>query len=103
MNHLADTPTTKIGHTPVANLAVSKQGLNGAQRLFQTHAVVITVQIVDVQMIGPQPLQAVLAGTQHPGPRVAPLIGSLGQGIAHLAGQNPVLPLALKQFAHHLL
>ena len=103
MHQLGDAPTPEIRNTPVADLAVAQQRLNGPQRLLEVHAIEVAVQVVDVDMVGIEPLQAGLTGAQHPGTRVARLVDPLGHRIAELGRQDPVMAPRLDQLTDHLL
>ena len=75
VDHLGDAPAPEIGHTPITNLAVTQQRLDGPQRLFEAHAVEIAVQVINVHVVGGQSAKAVFAGPQHPAARIALGVG----------------------------
>ena len=95
VHHLGDAPAAEVGHAPGADLAGAQQRVHGAQRLFQVHAVVIAVQVVDVEVVGAQAPQAVLAGALDPAPRVVRLVGLGAHAVAQFAGQHPVAARAV--------
>jgi hypothetical protein len=99
--HFIDAPAAEIRHAPVADLSVTQHGAQGAQGLFQVHAVVVAVQVEDVDMVGLQAPQAGLDLALHPAARVVAFVHPLRHGIAQLGRQHPVVPLSLKQFAQH--
>ena len=55
------------------------------------------VDLVEVDVVGAQPAQAVLALGHDPAPRVALRVGVLAHGAVHLGGQDDLVPLDLGQ------
>ena len=100
-HHLSNAPTPKIGDAPVANLARLQHGLQRTQRLLQVHAVVVQVQVQNIDVVGLQPRQRGRNVTQHPAARVVALVDPLRHLVAQLGGQHPVMALALEQRTHH--
>ena len=103
VHQLGDAPAAKVGHAPVADLAGAQQRVDRAQRLFQVHAVVVAVQVVDIDVVGGQPLQAGLAGPHHPGARIPPFVWPVRHLVADLGGQHPVVAGGADRLADHRL
>jgi len=92
VHHLGDAPSAEVRHTPVADLAAAQGVAECTQRLLQVHARVVSVQVVDVDVVGVQTAQAVLERSHHPRPRVVAVVGRCTHRVAELGGQHP-LPL----------
>jgi hypothetical protein len=87
----------------IAHLALADQFAHRADGLFQRGRVVFLVQIIDIDVVGAEPLQTVFGGLQYPAPRQAALVRVLAHGIGELGCQDPVLPAVGDRAADHLL
>ncbi|MNT08093.1 hypothetical protein D3C72_1428220 [compost metagenome] len=100
---LGDAPAAEVRHRPVADLAAAHQVAHRADRLFQVLAGVVAVQVKDVDMVGREPVQAVLDRARDPHARVMRVVGRGLHGVAELGRQHPVVAAGAQQPADHLL
>jgi len=61
------------------------------------------VQLVEVDVVGPQPPKRVLDGGDDPAPRGPLVVRALPDRAAELGGEHDVVPAALQRLADHLL
>ena len=65
---LGDAPAAIVGHAEVSDLPGSDQIADRFDRLDQRRVGIVLVQVVDVDVVGGEPLQAVVAGADDPAP-----------------------------------
>lgn len=91
---LGDAPGAVVGDAEIAHLARADQVTHRAHRLFQRSRVIFLVQIVDVDVIGAEPLQALVGRLQHPTPRQPAAIGIVAHGIGEFCREHPGVAIA---------
>src|SRR5207253_7979761 len=84
-----DAPAAIIGYAEVANLARADEIADGLDGLRKRRLRVVLVQIVDIDSIGGEPLQAVLARLQDPAPRKSAVVRRLRHHVADLGRDDP--------------
>ena len=99
---LRDPPGPIIRDAEIAHLAAADQLAHRAHGLCQRRRMVFPVQIIDVDIVGAEPLQAFVGGLQHPAPRQAAPVGIVAHGIGELGGEHPVLPVVGDGAADHV-
>src|SRR5262249_19575341 len=95
MDHLDDPPGAVVAESPVTDIPLSDQLAHRADGLFQRHALIVRMQIVKIDPVGSQPLEAAFSGMDHP-PAAEPIaIGNIGiAGTADLGRQYPVAAIS---------
>ncbi len=87
----------------VADLALADELGEGEQHLVDVGRGVETVHLVEVDVVDPQPAQAVLDGLDDPAARAAALVRILAHHIPEFRGEDHVLTAALEGAADDLL
>jgi hypothetical protein len=100
-HHFRDAPATKVRQAKAAQLARADQVAQRPQRFFQIFFVIVAVQVQDVHEIRTHAREALLHAAHQPLARVMRLVRALAHDVTDLAGQHPVVALALQQLAHH--
>ncbi len=100
---LGDTPGAVVRDAEIAHLAVADQIAHRAHGLVQRRRVVFLVQVIDVDVVGAEPLQALFRRLQHPAPRQPAVIGIVADRVGEFGRQHPVLPVVGNRAADHLL
>jgi hypothetical protein len=75
-------------------LPAANQVADGADGLGQRRIVEIAMQIIDVDVVGREPAQAVIARLHDPAARESAIMRRLGHHVAHLGRHDP--PLAMR-------
>ena len=96
-------PAAHVGDAPLADLALPDQGAIGLDHALPTHSGVGNVNVVEVDAVGAEPLQAGLDCPHHVGARLSAAVGTLVERIAALGRQDPAMPLRLDGAADHFL
>jgi hypothetical protein len=73
------------------------------QRLLDIGCVVGAMDLVQVDPVGPQPLEALLDRIEDPAPRVAAPVGTLAHREVDLGGEHDVVTPSLERLSHDLL
>jgi hypothetical protein len=79
---LDNPPSAVVRHAEIADLAGAHEVGQRVHRLLERCAVVLLVQVIDVDVVGGEPAQAALDGSHHPFARQAAAVRPL----AHLVG-----------------
>src|SRR6185369_669718 len=99
---LAQLPREQVGRADVAHLAGAHQVVQRPQRLLDRRAAVGPVQLVQVDVVGFQALQAGLAGADDRAARSAEVVRSVAGAVAELGGDERLPALALQRDAQSL-
>ena len=102
MLQICDAPGAIIGNPEIAHLALADQFAHRAHGLLQRRRMILLVQIVDVDEIGAEPLQAFLGGLQHPAPRQPAAIGIVADLVGEFCRKDPALPVVGNGATDHL-
>ena len=100
---LGDAPGAVIRDAEIAHLALAHQVAHRAHRLLQRRRMVLLVQIIDVDVVGAEPLQAFVGRLQHPAPRQPAAIGIVADRVGEFCREDPVVPVVGNGAADHLL
>ncbi|MHC2612069.1 hypothetical protein ACVMGF_003142 [Bradyrhizobium diazoefficiens] len=84
-----DAPGAIVRDAEIAHLARADQIAHRAHGLLQRRRMVLLVQIVDVDVVGAEPLEAFVRGLQHPAPRQPDPVGVIAHGVGELGRQHP--------------
>ena len=90
---LGDPPGPVIRDAEIAHLALLDQFAHRAHGFLQRRRMIFLVQVVDVDKVGAEPLQAFIRSLQHPAPRQPAAIGIVADLVGELCRQDPVLPV----------
>ncbi len=77
--------------------------MQGGQCLLDGRAGVVAVDLIEVHVVGSQPLEAGIDGRAHVLAAQAPVVGALPHRVEDLRGQHDVLAVALEGRADDLL
>ena len=99
---LGDPPGAVVRDAEIAHLAAPDQFAHRAHGLLQRRRMVFLVQIVDVDAVGAEPLQAFLGGLQHPAPRQPAAVGIAAHLVGELGRKDPALPVVGNGASDHL-
>src|SRR3984885_11262633 len=83
---LHQMPAGEIGTGDVAHLAAAHQGVQGIERLLHRRERVESVEMVDVDVVGSQALEAGLTGMHQVQPAGADIVGSVAHRKSGLSG-----------------
>src|SRR6266536_1396619 len=100
---LGHTPGPIIRNAEIADLAEANEIAHGAHRLLERCVVLLLVQIVDVQVIGAEPLQARIGCLHHPFARQTARVWPLAHRIGKLGRQHPLVPFGSHAATRDLL
>ena len=92
-----------LGGADRADLAAADQVGQRGEGLLDVGVGIGAVQLVEVDVVGPQPPQRVLDGGDDPAPRGPLVVRVLPGRAAELGGEHDVVPAALQRLADHLL
>ena len=98
-----DPPGAVVRDAEIAHLALPDQFAHRAHGLVQRRRMVFLMQIIDVDIVGAEPLQAFVGRLQHPAPRQPAAVGIVAHGVGELGGEHPVVPAVGNRAADHLL
>ena len=90
---LGDAPGLPVGNADIAHLAAGDEVVERPQRLVDRRHRVGAVQLVEIDMIGLQPLQAAIDRVHDVAARGAALVGALAHGAMDLGGDHDIRPL----------
>src|SRR5271168_1217291 len=91
---LHQMPAGEIGTRNVAYLAAPHQGVQGIERLLHRRERVKSVEMVDVDVVGSQALEAGLTGMYQVQPAGADIVGSVAHGEGGFRGYQNLVPAA---------
>ena len=100
---LGDAPGAEIRETEVAYLALPHEIAHRPHGFLERRRMVLLVQVVDVEIVSAQPLQAPLRRLQDPFARQAALVGTAAHGVADLGREHPAVALACNDASGHFL
>src|SRR4051794_26392650 len=83
-----DPPRTIVRYSEIAHLAFPDQFAHRAHRLVERRRMVFLVKIIDVDVIGAEPLQAFLRRLKYPARDSPPRLGSSPMGLASLVAST---------------
>ena len=98
-----DPPAAKVGDAEVAQLALLDEVADGAHAFAQRRIEGGAVEIEDVDVVQPQPAQAVVNALDDPLARLALLIGAGAARVGELGSEDPVRALRLDAAPDDLL
>src|SRR5581483_10307160 len=98
-----DAPGAIIRDAEIAHLAGADQFGHRAHGLLQRRRMVFLVQVIDVDVVGAEPLQALVAGLQDPAPRQPAAIGIVADLVGELGREDPARAAVGDGAADHLL
>ena len=98
-----DPPGAIVGEAEIANLALSHEVAERAQGFGERRLMILAVEVVDVDVVGAEPAQAVVDGLHHALARQPVVMGCVAGGCAHLGRQHPALALGRDGLAGDLL
>jgi hypothetical protein len=94
--HLHHLPAAVIGAGQVAHLALLHQLIHGLERFLNRHRVIRQVEIIQIQIVGFEPAQAVFDSAENGAARQARHIHAVAHLVADFAGQNEILAAAFQ-------
>ena len=100
---LGDPPGAIIRDAEIAHLALPDQFAHRAHGLVQRRRVIFLMQIIDVDIVGAEPLQAFVGGLQHPASRQSAAVGIVAHGVGELGREYQSVPAVGNGAADHLL
>ena len=96
LHHL---PAGVVGRAPIAYLAAGDQMMHRLERLLDGSDAIPVVQLVEVDVIGAQPLETGLDGANQVVARGAGSVGVIAQRASALGGEDDVVALAAQRLA----
>ena len=104
VDELRDAPAVEIAESQVAHLAGTDEIAEGADGFLQRCFKIVAVQVVDVDVVGSQPLQARFQFERHPLAAAAARIRVGRDGrVLHLGREHPALAVLRDELADHAL
>jgi hypothetical protein len=97
-----DAPGAVVRDAEIAYFSCAHQVAHRAHGLLQRRRMVFLVEVIDVDVVGAEPLQAFVGGLQHPAPRQPAAIGIVAHGVGELGREHPVRPVVGDRAADHL-
>src|SRR5258708_1466958 len=89
---LGDTPRAMVRYAEVTDLALLLQVADRPHRLGERRLVVFFVQVEDVDVVGAEPAQALLATLHHPLARAPAVVRPGPSNIPELGSDHPLVP-----------
>ena len=92
-HHLGVLPAAEVADPEVARLARGENVADRAQGLLERRGLVGLVQVIDVDVIGAEAIQALIDRAQQPFAAESGLMRVPAHGVAGLGGEHPALPI----------
>ncbi len=88
-----DPPGAIIGDSEMTDLALANQITHRRHRRLERRVVVLLVEVIDIDVVGAETLQARIARLDDPFARQAALVRSVAHRVAQLGGEEPAITL----------